>query len=126
MRFPSLKYQTSRRFCYVQFASSSAAHQATEVDGTSPEKGYKLVAKISDPAKKQNRGGPMREGREIFCKNVDFKLSEKDVREAFSKFGTIENLHMPLNVDGSRRGFCFVTFSSKVCVLLGLRSAESF
>lgn len=110
----------------MQFATSSAAHQATELDGTSTDQAYKLIAKISDPAKKQNRGGPMQEGREIFCKNVDFKLSEKDVREAFSKFGTVENLHMPLNVDGSRRGFCFVTFSSKVCVILGHSSAESF
>jgi RNA recognition motif-containing protein len=113
VRFPSLKYQTSRRFCYVQFATSSAAHQATELDGTSTENGHKLIAKISDPSKKQNRSGPMQEGREIFCKNVDFKLGEKDVREAFTKFGTIEKFHMPVNVDGSRRGFCFLTFSTK-------------
>jgi RNA recognition motif-containing protein len=113
VRFPSLKFQTKRRFCYVQFATSSAAHQATELDGKATEQGFKLVAKISDPSQKQNRSGAIQEGREIFCKNIDFKLSEKEVREAFARFGTIEKLHMPTNVDGSRRGFCFVTFSTK-------------
>lgn len=115
MRFPSLKYRTDRRFCYVQFASSSTAHQAIELDGTSTESGHKLVVKISNPAKKEARGGAMQEGREVFCKNLDFKVKEKEIRDAFSKFGTVENLAIPANVDGRRRGYFFVTFSSKVC-----------
>lgn len=56
----------------------------------------------------------MQEGREIFCKNLDFKVKEKEIRDAFSKFGTVENLAIPANVDGRRRGYFFVTFSSKV------------
>lgn len=94
---------------------SSAAHQATELDGTSTDDGHKLVVKISNPAKKEARSGAMQEGREIFCKNLDFKVSENDIRETFSKFGTVENLAIPQNVDGRRRGYFFVTFSSKVC-----------
>lgn len=116
MRFPSLKYGTGRRFCYVQFASSSAAHQATALDGTATENGHKLVVKISNPAKKEGRGGALQEGREIFCKNLDYNVKDKKIMDVFSKFGTIENLHIPLNVDGRNKGFCFVTFSSKVCL----------
>lgn len=114
MRFPSLKFQTHRRFCYVQFASSSAAHEATKLDGTATENGYKLVVKISDPAKKGARSGALQEGRELFCRNLDFKVKKEQIRDVFSKFGTIENLAIPENVDGSRKGFFFVTFSSKV------------
>lgn len=115
IRFPSLKYQTKRRFCYVQFATASASHQATELNGTEVEKGYKLVVKISDPSQREKRSGAMQEGREIFCKGFDWKLKESDARDAFSKFGTIENLHLPLNADGSHRGFFFVAYASKVC-----------
>lgn len=76
------------------------------------------MVKISNPTKKEARGGAMQEGREIFCKNLDFKVSEKDIRETFSKFGMVENLAIPQNVDGRRRGYFFVTFSSKVRILV--------
>ncbi|KAJ5924458.1 hypothetical protein N7466_008645 [Penicillium verhagenii] len=112
VRWPSLKYQTSRRFCYIQFASSSAAHEATELDG-SPIGKLNLVAKISDPAQKQKRGGALEEGREIFCTNLSFRLDEEDLRKAFSKYGTIENITLPCKVDGGFKGYGFVVFSTK-------------
>ncbi|KAJ5643522.1 uncharacterized protein N7484_006029 [Penicillium longicatenatum] len=112
VRWPSLKFQTTRRFCYVQFASPSAAQDATEMDGTPIEKGY-LIAKISDPAQKQKRGGALEEGREIYCANLSFKLKEEDIRKAFSKFGTIENITLPYSVDCGYKGYCFVVFSTK-------------
>ncbi|KAI2792867.1 hypothetical protein POX_b02910 [Penicillium oxalicum] len=113
VRFPSLKFQTKRRFCYVQFATASMAHHATELNGLEIEKGHKLVVKISDPAQKEKRSGAMHEGRELFCKGFDWKLREADARDAFSKFGSIENLHLPLNADGSHRGYFFVAYSTK-------------
>lgn len=113
VRFPSLKFQTTRRFCYVQFSSSSAALQATELDNTELEKDYKLVVKISDPTLKQSRTGPMKEGREIYCRNLDFKQEENDIEELFLRFGTVENVYMPRQADGRPRGFCFVIFSTK-------------
>ncbi|KAJ5155972.1 hypothetical protein N7492_008775 [Penicillium capsulatum] len=113
VRLPSLKFDQKRRFCYVQFASSTAAHQATELDGTETEGGYKLVAKISDPSRKQERSGPLREGREIYLSNIDWSLSEDDIRSAFAKFGTVDNINLPRDVQGKSRGFGFLTFSSK-------------
>ncbi|KAJ5916694.1 hypothetical protein N7504_000709 [Penicillium tannophilum] len=112
VRWPSLKFQTSRRFCYIQFASSGAAHDATEMDGTPIEKGN-LIAKISDPAQKQKRGGAVEEGREIYCANLSFKLKEEDIRKVFSKYGTIENITLPYSVDCGYKGYCFVVFSTK-------------
>ncbi|KAJ5647923.1 hypothetical protein N7490_004295 [Penicillium lividum] len=111
VRWPSLKFQTGRRFCYVQFASSGAAHAAIEMDGASVE-GLNLVAKISDPALKQKRGSPREEGREVFCTSLSFKLKEKDLEKAFSKYGTVESVTLPSN-DRGLKGYGFVVFSTK-------------
>lgn len=109
----------------MQFASSDAAHRGTELDNTSTNNGHKLVVKISDPAKKEARGGAMQEGREIFCKNLDFKVSENDIRQAFAKFGKVENLAIPQTVDGRRKGYFFVTYSNKVRSDLRVQSSQT-
>jgi len=85
------------------------------MDGTPIEKGN-LIARISDPAQKQKRGGALEEGREIYCANLSFKLKEEDIRKAFSKYGTIENITLPYSVDCGYKGYCFVVFSTKVCL----------
>ncbi|KAB8278403.1 hypothetical protein BDV30DRAFT_222974 [Aspergillus minisclerotigenes] len=113
VRFPSLKYNTHRRFCYVQFKTAEAAHSATKLDGTTVGKGLTLTAKISDPSRKQDRHGPIYEGREIHVSNVDFKASERDVQELFSKYGTVELVRLPRKVDGGSKGFGYVVFSNK-------------
>ncbi|OJJ48740.1 hypothetical protein ASPZODRAFT_1663690 [Penicilliopsis zonata CBS 506.65] len=113
VRFPSLKYNTHRRFCYVQFQEAFEAEHATKLDGTTLEKGLQLVAKISDPSQKQDRQGPMHEGREIHVSNLDWKATEEDVKEAFSRFGRVEVVRIPRKVDGGSKGFGYIVFSTK-------------
>ncbi|KAE8390158.1 hypothetical protein BDV23DRAFT_87577 [Aspergillus alliaceus] len=113
VRFPSLKYNTHRRFCYVQFRTAQAAQNATKLDGTTVGKHLKLVAKISDPSRKQDRHGPIYEGREIHVSNIDWKASEADLKELFSQYGTVELVRIPKKVDGGSKGFGYVVFSSK-------------
>lgn len=114
IRFPSLKYNTHRRFCYVQFKSSDDAYRATELDGTTVEKDLKLVAKISDPSRKQDRHGPMHEGREIHVSNLDWHASEDDLKDLFSVYGKVEVARIPRKVDGGSKGFGYVVFATKV------------
>lgn len=114
IRFPSLKYNTHRRFCYVQFKTSGEAYSATQLDGSTVGNGLHLVAKISDPTRKQDRHGPMYEGREIHVSNLDWKASEQDVEELFLRFGTVEQVRIPRKVDGGSKGFCYIVFASKV------------
>ncbi len=114
IRFPSLKYNTHRRFCYVQFRLNEQAQAATELDGQQVDEDLKLVAKISNPAAKQDRSGPMEEGREVFCKNLHWSASEEDVKTLFSKYGNVESVRIPRNVMGKSKGFCYVVFSSEV------------
>ncbi|KAL4925719.1 U6 snRNP complex subunit PRP24 [Aspergillus undulatus] len=113
IRFPSLKYNTHRRFCYLQFKTSAAAHSATTLDGSTVGNGLHLVVKVSDPTRKQVRQGPMHEGREVHVSNVDWKAKEEDLRELFSQFGTVELVRIPRKVDGGSKGFGYVVFSTK-------------
>ncbi|KAF3933184.1 Nucleolin [Dactylella cylindrospora] len=111
VRFPSLKYNTHRRFCYVQFENSEDAEKAAQFDGREVE-GYTLVSKLSDPDKKQERSGPVHEGREIFVRNIDFDAREEDLRELFSKYGTIENIRLAKKDKGFHSGFGFIDFET--------------
>ena len=87
---------------------------ATQQDGTTVGADLQLVAKISDPTQKQDRRGPMYEGREIHVSNVDWKANENDLKELFSRYGMVESARIPRKVDGSSKGFGYVVFSSKV------------
>lgn len=56
----------------------------------------------------------MHEGREIHVSNLDWKASENDLKELFSRYGTVEVARIPTKVDGGSKGFGYVVFSSKV------------
>ncbi|PGG98175.1 hypothetical protein GX51_06963 [Blastomyces parvus] len=124
IRFPSLKYNTHRRFCYVQFQTASAAHAATELNGTLQEVSgdsmvsadstkLPLVVKVSDPTKRQDRTGPMEEGREIHVSNLDWKATEDDLVELFAAYGEVEVARIPRKANGASKGFGFVVFRKK-------------
>jgi hypothetical protein len=81
IRFPSLKFNTHRRFCYVQFTTAEQAVRATTLNGKELEDGLKLVAKISDPSLKTERVGAVYEGREVFVGNVDFDATEPLIKD---------------------------------------------
>ena len=114
MRFPSLKVNTHRRFCYVQFLSASAARAATRLDGMTVGDGLHLVVQISDPSQKRERSGPVYEEREIHVSNLHWKATESDLQGLFSRYGKVEVARIPTKVDGGSKGFGFVVFSSKV------------
>ncbi|KAF5852179.1 hypothetical protein GGP41_000869 [Bipolaris sorokiniana] len=113
IRFPSLKYDAHRRFCYVQFASAEEAISATQLDGTDVE-GLKLVSKISDPNAKKKRDGATSEGREVYVWHLNFKITEREIRDAFAKFGKIERTKCPIiKKTGNNRGFCYIVYETK-------------
>jgi squamous cell carcinoma antigen recognized by T-cells 3 len=57
----------------------------------------------------------MHEGREIHVSNLNWKVTEQELKDFFSQCGTVEVARIPTKVDGSSKGFGFVVFSSKVC-----------
>ena len=112
LRLPSLKFNTRRRFCYIQYKLNSQAQAALEMDGHDMGDDHKLVVKISDPPKKQDRSGAMDEGREVYVKNVNWGASEEDVESLFSPYGTVQSVRIPRSVDNKSKGFAFVVFST--------------
>lgn len=113
IRFPSLKYNTHRRFCYVQFKLNAQAQAATELNDRVVGDDLKLVAKISNPLNKQDRSGPMEEGREVYVRNIDWSLSEEDLQAKFEEFGAIQSVRIPRGVNGKSKGFGYIVFSTK-------------
>ena len=114
MRFPSLKFNTHRRFCYVQFQTSASAYSATELDKKVVGDKLSLVVKISDPSRRGDRSGPVEEGREIHISNLDWKASEDDLVELFTAYGRVEAARIPKKANGGSKGFGFVVFANKV------------
>jgi RNA recognition motif-containing protein len=112
MRFPSLKYQAHRRFCYVQFDNATDAVAATQLDGSDVE-GFKILVKLSDPNAKKKRVGAATDGREIYIWNINFKAKQTEIRDAFSTFGTIERINMRTLPNGNNKGYCHVTYETK-------------
>ncbi|KAL9131371.1 MAG: hypothetical protein Q9217_000698 [Psora testacea] len=113
VRFPSLKYNTHRRFAYVQFKLPSQTAAATRLDGERLGDDLELVAKISNPAHKQDRHGAIYEGRELFVSNIPWSATWKDLKQLFSQYGSVERARLPRKVDGSSKGIGFVEFRDK-------------
>ncbi|MCJ1471572.1 Splicing factor [Lambiella insularis] len=113
VRFPSLKYNKRRRFCYVQFKSPNQAQAATELNGSPQDGDLKLDVKISDPGHKKARSGPPHDRRELHVVNVDWSATEDDLSQLFSKYGTVESVRIPRGLGGKSKGFAFIVFSRK-------------
>lgn len=113
IRWPSLKYNTHRRFCYVSFRIAEAAAKATSLDGKLLDGKYKLEAKYSNPAVKKQRDGAIEEGREVHITGLHQDASENDVKNLFAKYGTVERVRILTNAAGKSRGSAFVVLETQ-------------
>lgn len=118
VRFPSLKFNSLRRFCYVEFLESKDASKSVNELNKKDLDGYELIVKISDPESKVARTGAVEEKRELFVSKLDFyKVTSEKVKQLFQRYGTVERVNLPLsksNKDQGRKhdGYGFVTFST--------------
>ncbi|ESZ96509.1 hypothetical protein SBOR_3131 [Sclerotinia borealis F-4128] len=113
IRWPSLKFNTHRRFCYITFRKAEAASAATQLDGKLLENKFKLVAKYSDPAGKKQREGATAEGRELHITSLDSSLKEDDLKDVFAKYGQVESVRILRTFKGESKGAGFVVFENK-------------
>jgi RNA recognition motif-containing protein len=113
IRWPSLKYNTHRRFCYVTFRTQAAAAAATQMNGQMLPGGFKLSALYSDPSRKKAREGPIAEGRELHVTSLDTSLNEEDLKAVFSKYGPVEAVRLLRTLGGESKGAAFIVFEKK-------------
>ncbi|KAK5629179.1 hypothetical protein RRF57_004894 [Xylaria bambusicola] len=113
IRWPSLKYNVHRRFCYISFRDADAAYKATLMDGTLVEDQYKLQSKFSNPSHKKDREGAVAEGRELRVKGVHPSTEENDLRSIFGKYGKVVTVRLLTNLSGQKVGTAFVVYETK-------------
>ncbi|KAF7190471.1 putative RNA-binding protein [Pseudocercospora fuligena] len=112
VRFPSLKYNSRRRFCYVTFLTPEMAKAAEKaMHETKLDAMHTLTALISNPDAKKQRSGPQDEGREIVVKNMDREAKESEIREHFAQYGQIERMNLIRLVNGKPTGTLFIVYS---------------
>jgi len=118
VRFPSLKFNSQRRFCYVEYLDSKDATKSVAELNDKEVEGYKLVVKISDPESKTARAGAVEEGRELYVSKLDFfRVTVEKVKQLFGKYGNVERVNLPLSKHNKEQrkkhdGYGFVTFST--------------
>ncbi|KAI0906645.1 putative pre-mRNA splicing factor [Ustulina deusta] len=113
IRWPSLRYNAHRRFCYISFRDTDAAYKATLMDGTLVENQYKLQSKFSNPSHKKDREGAVAEGRELRVKGVHTAVEENDIRSVFGKYGKVVTVRLLTNLSGQHVGTAFVVYETK-------------
>ncbi|KAI2778501.1 hypothetical protein F4815DRAFT_238873 [Daldinia loculata] len=113
VRFPSLKFNTHRRFCYVSFKDQESAHKATLLNGKLVEGKFKLQSRYSDPGRKKDREGAVAEGREIRLRNVDPSANDIDLQEMCGKYGKVAYVRIMRNLGGKSLGTAYVAFETK-------------
>ncbi|KAI0388980.1 putative pre-mRNA splicing factor [Xylariaceae sp. FL0594] len=113
VRWPSLKYNTHRRFCYVSFRDPAAAGKATLMDGRMIEGKFKLQAKLSDPSHKKDREGAVAEGREVRVKGLHPSTQDNDLKSVFGKHGKVASVRQLTNLSGEHLGVAYITFETR-------------
>ncbi|SPO07122.1 related to PRP24 - pre-mRNA splicing factor [Cephalotrichum gorgonifer] len=117
IRWPSLKYNTRRRFCYISFRDREAAAKATRMAGKTLEGKFRLEVKYSDPSRRKKREGALSERREVYVSNLDGTLREGDLRDVFGKYGPVVRVSMVDSRDKEKGGGfsnAFVEFEKPV------------
>ncbi|VBB79412.1 Putative protein of unknown function [Podospora comata] len=107
IRFPSLKENAKRRFCYLTFRERASAEAALKLDGKALGGRCRLVVKISDPAHKQHRQGAQEEERELHVINIPRTMKEDEVEAHFTKAGKVVSVRIP------HLGTAFVVMQTK-------------
>ncbi|BFZ53737.1 Multiple RNA-binding domain-containing protein 1 [Savitreella phatthalungensis] len=65
------------------------------------------------------------ESRRLFCRNLDFKVSESDLHNLFSRFGTVQDTHTPVDGhSGQPLGTAFIMFDRGEDALKALRALD--
>lgn len=119
LRLPSLAFNSKRRFVYIDFTSPTAALRAVSILNDTLVQGFKIVAKISNPAERARRSDEaVMEGRELIVKNLDLStVTEESLADLFTKFGELERITIPsgkfsVSETKPNEGYAFVSFKT--------------
>lgn len=118
VRLPSLRFNSNRRFAYVDVPNHDSVNKAIAMLNHREIEGYKLIIKKSDPEQKTKRtDAPILERREIIIRNLPKDMLDiPTINDMFSKFGTIEEVRLPKKqfeiIDHLNHACAFIIFST--------------
>ncbi|KAK7469083.1 Splicing factor [Stygiomarasmius scandens] len=113
VRWPSKKFKTTRRFCYIQYTSPAAAQQALELHGRELEPERAINVFISNPERKKERTDQDADNRELYVAGLSKFTTKADLEKLFSTFGHVKDIRMGLDKDGKSKGFAFIEFEDE-------------
>lgn len=113
VRWPSKKFKSTRRFCYVQYTSPASAQEALVLHGFELEPGLSLNVYLSDPERKKDRTDRDANDRELYVAGLARHTTQADLENLFKTYGTVKEVRMALDKDGTSKGFAFVEFEDE-------------
>ncbi|TKY87784.1 hypothetical protein EX895_003365 [Sporisorium graminicola] len=112
VRWPSKRFASTRRFCYVQYTTPDAAAAAVAgLDQTEVAAGRTLNVALSDPGRRKQRTDVQESGKELFVSGFARNISEDEMRTYFEAFGEVTGVRLLRNSEGALRGIGFVDFA---------------
>ncbi|VDB84644.1 unnamed protein product [Peniophora sp. CBMAI 1063] len=113
VRWPSKKFKNTRRFCYVQYTSPSAAKEALMMHGIELESGMPLSVYISNPERKKERTDANANAKEVYVAGLSKFTTKEDLEKRFKAYGSVKDIRIPLDDQGRAKGFAFVEFETE-------------
>lgn len=108
IRWPSKKFNATRRFCYVVFSSPSEAHAAQKQLHNQSLAEDKTVMQVmmSDPNRKKVRSDAFKDDCELFVSGLPKHVEEADLRKLFGQ--SVAQVRILKHPDGRNRGIAYV------------------
>lgn len=122
IRWPSKKFKSTRRFCYVQFTSPTSAENALELHGHELEPNQPMNVFISKPEWKKERTDQDANEREVYVAGLSKFTTQADLEKLFKTYGKVKEVRMATDKDGSAKGFAFVEFEAEKDALTALEA----
>ncbi|KAH9890065.1 RNA-binding protein Prp24 [Cubamyces lactineus] len=113
VRWPSKKFKSTRRFCYVQYTSPASAESALELNGTDMQEDRKLAVYISNPERRKERTDSDANEREVYVAGLSKLVTKEDLETLFKTYGTVKDVRMIVDDKGRFKGFAFVEFENE-------------
>ncbi|KAI0257869.1 hypothetical protein BC834DRAFT_926935 [Gloeopeniophorella convolvens] len=113
VRWPSKKFKSTRRFCYVQYTAPTAAKLALELHGRELEPGHSLNVYVSNPERRKERTDADANAREVYVAGLSRFATKEDLEKLFRTYGPVKEVRMALDDGGLSKGFAFVEFEEE-------------
>ncbi|KAI0669180.1 RNA-binding protein Prp24 [Trametes maxima] len=113
VRWPSKKFKSTRRFCYIQYTSPASAEAALELSGVDVEEGRRLSVYISNPERRKERTDSDANEREVYVAGLSKLVTKEDLETLFKTYGAVKDVRMILDDKGRSKGFAFVEFENE-------------